>query len=175
MDYNKIVIVRPSFEYIEAINNFKNTLVENGIKGASMLYFNSADDWIRKCEELGTEDICKDNKDIVINFIALDLNKNKIIAIIKYKPYNLDLESNQFDSNIEYSIIESERNKGYETFILKYLINFSKFYTINELRVVCNIEDKTMKNAINEVGGKFGYTCTNSKTNEVYEIYFIKV
>ena len=164
---NRLFLVRPSTEYEQQVMAYKDEMLQNG----------DSFDGCAGLDEVGSYTDCENRlkkKGWVPSevFLAVRAEDNKVVGIIDYR-YPLTAFLLQYGGNIGYSILPSERQKGYATEMLALLLPICKEYGEEKVLLTCNKANQASKRAIIKNGG----VLENEVCGEhgVIERYWIKL
>lgn len=136
----RLKLVRPSFEYAEQVMQFKEAMLLNGdsFHGCAGLgEAHSFSEWIDFENRL--KRIYGDGYVPSEVFLCVRIADNQVVGIIDYR-HPLSSFLLQYGGNIGYSILPSERQKGYAKEMLKLLLPICKDYGEKKVLLTC---DKT--------------------------------
>ena len=167
---NRLFLVRPSAEYEQQVMAYKDEMLQNGdsFDGCAGLdEVGSYTDWMDFENRLKKKGWVPSEV-----FLAVRAEDNKVVGIIDYRHPLTDFLL-QYGGNIGYSILPSERQKGYATEMLALLLPICKEYGEEEVLLTCNKANQASKRAIIKNGG----VLENEVCGEhgVIERYWIKL
>ncbi len=167
---NRLFLVRPSTEYEQQVMAYKDEMLQNGdsFDGCAGLdEVGSYTDWMDFENRLKKKGWVPSEV-----FLAVRAEDNKVVGIIDYR-HPLTAFLLQYGGNIGYSILPSERQKGYATEMLALLLPVCKEYGEEKVLLICNKTNYASKRTIIKNGG----VLENEVCGEhgVIERYWIKL
>lgn len=147
-------LVRPSMEYSEQVMKFKAEMLANhdGLDGcAGLEEVTSYEEWLdfenRLKRKYGSGYVPSEV------FLGVRTKDDKVVGIIDYRhplsPFLL-----QYGGNIGYSILPSEREKGYAGMMLKYMLSICREYGEEKVLICCDRINEASRRTILKNGGK---------------------
>lgn len=167
---NRLFLVRPSTEYEQQVMAYKDEMLQNGdsFDGCAGLdEVGSYTDWLDFENRLKKKGWVPSEV-----FLAVRAEDNKVVGVIDYR-HPLTAFLLQYGGNIGYSILPSERQKGYATEMLALLLPICKEYGEEKVLLTCNKANRASKRTIIKNGG----VLENEVCGEhgVIERYWIKL
>lgn len=152
-EINNLKLVKPTKEYENQVMECRKIFLENNetFAGcAGLEEVNSYQEWIDFDNRLSK----KYGKDYVPStvFLAIRINDNKLIGITDFRHKLTDFLYS-YGGNIGYSIIPSERRKGYGKEMLKLLLAHCKKVGVHRVLITCDKENIASSKTIISNGG----------------------
>lgn len=147
---DELILVRPRAEHAEQVMAYKEEMAKNGDSFDGCAGLEETETY----EEWLDFDIRLKKKGYMPSevFLAVRKEDNKVVGIIDYRrpltPFLL-----KYGGNIGYSILPSERRKGYATQMLKLLLPVCKEYGEEKVLVTCNKTNYPSQRTIIKNGG----------------------
>lgn len=148
-----IKLIRPQAKYARQIMSYKEEMLKNGdiLTGCACLEdVSSFEEWIDFENRLKA----KYGEGYVPSevFLAVRISDDKLVGIMDYRhplsPYLL-----QYGGNIGYSVLPSERRKGYAGEMLKSILPICKEYGETKILITCNKTNIASRRTIIKNGG----------------------
>ncbi len=109
------------------------------------------EDWLSYVEEVEDED---DDFISGTTYFAIREEDNKLIGIMDVR-HGLNQFLSNYGGHIGYSVVNSERNKGYGTKLLELAVEECKRYNINDILVTCTSDNIASHKIIIKNGFEF--------------------
>lgn len=167
-----LTLVRPTEEYLSAIENFKAEMIQNNstICGGSGLKKSSTSDWIKEKENLRYPETCPKDKTTADTFLGVINNEVIGVIDIRHKLTNDILKI--YGGNIGYSVKPSKRNNGYATEMLRQVLVYCQNVLGMTKVLVCCANSYSEKVVIAN-GGVFESECELNE--EIIRRYWINL
>ncbi|MBR2743983.1 MAG: GNAT family N-acetyltransferase [Clostridia bacterium] len=174
---DELILVKPSIEYEEQAINFINEveLVDTDEKiryaGFSELqkYKDNYIEWLKKLELYKKEETLPEGKVIADTFFTVKKSDNKLVGIINIR-HELNDSLYNYGGHIGYSILPSERRRGYA--YKQLLLGLEYYRSIGVRRVMISCLDYNIGSAktIEKAGGVYENTVKGEKCGQ--EVYY---
>lgn len=150
---DKLILLRPSERYAEQVMAYKREMQENGdsFDGcAGLEEVGSFSEWAdfetRLKKEYGDGYVPSEV------FLAVREDDDKLVGIIDYR-HPLSDFLHKYGGNIGYSVLPSERRKGYAKAMLKLLLPICREFGDSRVMLTCDKENIASKRTIEANGG----------------------
>lgn len=179
---DELTLVKPSMEYEEQAINFveeveKVDLDENiRFSGMSSLeeYKNNYNEWLDKLERYSKKETIPEGKVVDNTFFTVRKNDNKIVGIISIR-HELNEYLFNFGGHIGYSILPSERRKGYAYKQLLLGLEFCKKINLKRVLISCVDYNIGSSRTIEKAGGELENIIFNPSKNVNKKRYWISL
>ena len=178
----ELILVKPSMEHEKQAINFideveKVDLDENiRYSGMSSLqeYKNNYGEWLNKLEIYSKKETIPDGKVVDNTFFTVRKRDNKIVGIISIR-HELNEYLYNFGGHIGYSILPSERRKGYAYKQLLLGLEFCKKINLKRVLITCIDYNIGSSKTIEKVGGELENIIYNPQKEENFKRYWISL
>lgn len=148
----RVIFTKPSFKYIKQLTKFKEEMLNedthiNGSKG--LHHYDNINEWLEKITSNKTE---TGHVPSTV-YLLVDYDTSKILGIIDIRHY-LNDELKDYGGHIGYSIVPSERQKGYGKLMLELALVQCDNLNIKEVVITCDNDNFASMGVILANGGK---------------------
>jgi len=171
---NELELQLPTLQHKKAAENFKREFLkmqEPVINGSALFDQMEYESWLTHNTNNRQESTVNSDWVTATTFFAVRKRDQKIIGMIDIRH---NLEHNflaQYGGHIGYSVLPSERGKGYATEILRMGIEYAKSLNIKKLMLSCFSDNIPSIKTILKCGGVL--TATKSYTDELFPELFV--
>ena len=172
---DNLLLVRPTKDLELLAIEFKNNFFENGeyeINGSELWdKMDNYDEWLEKVSKNISKDTVDQNWVVTDTFFVIREHDKKIIGIIDFRH-----ELNDFLKDFGhcgYSVIPSERKKGYATEMLRQVMEIARKIGLNEIQLSCK---KNNISSVKTITKNNGIYCRSFQYNdEIADVFLIKL
>lgn len=179
---DEIILEKPSIrhknqaiKFIDEVEQFE-TNERIRYSGFSSLqdYKENYEEWLEKIEIYTKKETLPKGKVIADVFFSVRKSDNKIVGIINIR-HTLNDYLYNYGGHIGYSIIPSERRKGYAYKQLLLGLEYCKSIDINRVLITCLDYNIGSSKTIEKAGGVLENITKNNETNETFKRYWISL
>ena len=179
---DELILVKPSIEYKEQAINFINEVESKDIdekirySGFSGLqkYKDNYEEWLNKIKICAQKETLPKDRVISNVFFSIRKSDNKLIGIINIREELNDYLYN-YGGHIGYSILPSERRKGYAYRQLLLGLAYCKSKQINRVLITCLDYNIGSSKTIEKAGGVLENIVRNEQENKTLKRYWISL
>lgn len=179
---DEIILVKPSIEHKNQAINFIEEVEKADIdpdirySGFSDLqrYKENYEEWLKYIEMYTKKETLPEGKVIGEVFFTVRKVDNKVVGIINIR-HELNEYLYQYGGHIGYSIIPSERRKGYAYKQLMLALKYCKSIHINRVLITCLDYNIGSSKTIEKSGGTLENIVKNEQKNKIYKRYWISL
>lgn len=163
----QIALVEPQQKYVDEIWRFRQEILEcdadNEDRFARCLSLDtstSAEEWIRICNLRKSEDTCREAGTTVPShtYLAIRKKDDTIVGVIDLRHHIDHPILGTWGGHCGYSVIPSERGKGYAKEMLRLNIQNAKVLGISKLLITCDAKNQASERTILSNGGVYEKT-----------------
>lgn len=173
-----IALKKPTEEYAEQIMAYRREFLENNseLNGDGGLHkCENVEEWLAKVEQMSSPETCPRQFSPSTQFLAVRKSDNKLIGMIALRyDINHPLLS-LFGGHIGYSVLPSERRKGYATEMLRQCLEKAKRAGLVRVMVSCDKNNLGSERTILANGGVFQCEVTAEGENEPIKRFWIEL
>ena len=170
----QLTLRKPTINDINLINDFKTELEINKSSWDGTSDLKNYDDiskWLIWVENKESKETCPPYLVTSTQYIFVK-DENKIIGMVNVR-HNLNENNKTIGGHIGYSIVPSERNKGYGTLQLKYTLEKCKELGLEKVLITCNSKNIASKEIIIKNNGIFENNIISC--DDIFERYWIDI
>ena len=181
---DELILVKPSIEYKKQAINFieemeldqVNTNERKYYPGFSGLqeYKNNYEKWLEKIDSYTKKETLPEDKVIGSVFFSVRKSDNKVVGIINIRHEFNDYLYN-YGGHIGYSILPSERRKGYGYEQLKLGLEFCKSIGIKRVLITCLDNNIGSSKTIEKAGGVLENVVREEQEGKMLKRYWISL
>ena len=142
----------PSSKYIKQLQKFKREMLEEDIRingSRGLHHYENINEWLEKLSNNNLEE----NHVPSSVYLLVDYDTSKILGIIDIRHY-LNDSLKEYGGHIGYSIVPSERQKGYGKLMLELALVQCDNLNIKEILITCDNDNFASASVIMANGGK---------------------
>ena len=150
-------LIEPTAEYCPQIQAYRQAFLDCGDSMDGTSHLRRMDDprkWVDYCRSLKDPDHVPAGSVPATQYIFVREEDNKIVGMLQIRHY-LDDYCEKFGGHIGYSVIPSERRKGYATLMLKSALPACKKLGIDKVLITCIDSNVGSRKTILANGGIF--------------------
>ena len=164
----ELILIRPTKEYANQIREYRQQFLEcaDSMDGCGQLRkFKNIQEYINFCKKLEKSPNGLDGFVPSTQLIFVRKSDNKLVGMLDIRHYLTDYLE-KFGGHIGYSILPSERKKGYAKEMLKMALPICKEFGLTKLLLTCNESNFISEKTILANGGVYESTVFSSSDNK---------
>lgn len=174
---NELMLIRPSKEYLDELKAYREEFLNNGdsMDGCGPLRkYDDMNEYLQMTNRYLKLETLPKGMVIATQFLCVRKSDNKLVGMIQIRHYfNEYLE--KYAGYIGYSVIPSERRKGYASWMLNSIKPFCKSIGLDKILVCCFDINVGSRKTILKNGGIYDGTVYYEPKNKYLERYLIDV
>ena len=168
-------LIEPTIEYDEQIQSYKQECLACGSPmdgtGSFMRYDTTAE-WLCKVNAYKNPATVPPDKVQATQYIFVREEDGKVVGMLQIRHYLNDL-LREFGGHIGYSVVPSERRKGYATQMLALGLEKCRELGLDKVLITCKTSNEGSRKVILKNGGKYDSTVYWPEREENLERYWI--
>ena len=175
---DEIILIKPTKEYEKHAIKYKQEYIDNGEKkihaSAKWDKIDSFEEWIDLLQKNSKKETVSKDWTVTSTFFGIRKSDGKIIGMIDIRHELVNDYLKTYAGNIGYSVLPSERRRGYATQMLNKGLFYCKDYLkLDKVMVNCHKENEGSRKTIVNAGGKLEkeYADENGEIIQIYWIY----
>lgn len=148
-------LTKPELKHETIVNKFRLEMLQESsyICGGSSLEKYGYKNWLKKLDELSNSETCPEGFVPALLMIYVDDNETKVYGIINLR-MSLNSYLLNYGGHIGYSIVPSERRKGYAKRMLKEALTYYRQADFEKVLITCDNTNIASMKTIESVGGE---------------------
>ena len=179
---DEIILVKPSIEHKKQAINFIEEVekadIDTDIRYAGFSglqkYRNNYEEWLNEIERYSKKETIPEGLVPADVFFSVRKVDNKVVGIINIR-HELNEYLYRYGGHIGYSILPSERRKGYAYKQLMLALKYCKSIHINRVLITCLDYNIGSSKTIEKSGGTLENIVKNEQKNKIYKRYWISL
>ena len=179
---NELILVTPTAEYeqqaINLIDEVSATDVDPNLRFAGFAhlqeYRDSFAEWLVRLQNMAHEETVAVGHMPANTFFAVRKSDSKVVGIVDVR-HRLNDYMLKYAGHIGYTVLPSERRKGYGYQQLVLALNFCKSIGIDRVLITCNDYNTASAKTIEKVGGVLENKIINPVNGELERRYWVDV
>lgn len=152
---DQLMLLKPTKDFAEEIFKYRMEFIAMGepLDGTGSLYrMADPNDWLEQVKDLERPERVPEDWVPATQFICVRPYDNHLVGMIQVRhKFNEYLE--KYGGLIGYSVLPSQRNKGYGTWMLKNALPFCKSIGLTRVLVTCDPQNVPSRRVIEKNGG----------------------
>ena len=156
-------LIVPTMEYDRQIQDFRRKYLESGESmdgGASLRKYEHTRDWLDQLDPLESE------------YIFIREEDSRMVGLIQIR-HRLNDFLGKYGGHIGYSVVPSERRKGYATRMLKEALGECRRLGIMDVLITCLSDNEASRRTILACGGEYESTVLEPKSQSRIDRFWI--
>ena len=152
---DQLMLLKPTKDYAEQIFNYRLTFIMQGeaLDGTGSLYrMPDPMEWLQQVEDLSKPETTPENWDVTSQYLCVRPYDNTLVGMILVR-HTLNEYLRLYGGHVEYSVLPSERNKGYGTWMLKTVLPYCREFGIDKVLLACEPKNEAGLKIIRKNGG----------------------
>ena len=152
---DQLMLLKPTKDYAGQIFNYRQTFIIQGeaMDGTGSLYrMPDPEEWLQQVEDLSKPETTPENWDVTSQYICVRPYDNALVGMILVR-HTLNEYLRLYGGHVEYSVLPSERNKGYGTWMLKTVLPYCREFGIERVLLACEPRNEAGLKVIRNNGG----------------------
>ena len=154
---DQLMLLKPGRDYSEQIFLYRQEFLIAGdpIEGTDSLYrLPDPEDWLAQVTDLSKPETTPENWDVTSQYICVRPFDNRLVGMIQIK-HTLNPYLAAYGGHIGFSVLPSERGKGYATWMLKTALLYCPELGLDQVILACDPACEAGKRVIAKNGGVF--------------------
>ncbi|WP_369297811.1 GNAT family N-acetyltransferase [uncultured Neglectibacter sp.] len=175
---SEIVLKIPTAEYAGQIMAYRREFLDAGdeMDGCGGLHkCESAEEWIAKVKKLSTPETCPRDHISDTQYLAVRESDDKLVGMIDLRHHIDHPVLSMFGGHIGYSVLPSERRKGYAKEMLRQCLEKARERGLTWVMISCNIHNSGSERTILANGGVFQREIFVPEENDTMKIFWIEL
>lgn len=168
-------LIEPTIEYDKQIQSYKQECLacESPMDGTgSFMRYETTAQWLDKVNAYKNPETVPEGKVQATQYIFVREEDGKIVGMLQIRHCLNDL-LREFGGHIGYSVVPSERRKGYATQMLALGLDKCRELGLDKVLVTCKVSNEGSRKVILKNGGKYDSTVYWPEREEALERYWI--
>lgn len=175
---SEIVLKIPTAEYAEQIMAYRREFLENNseMDGTNGLRkCESAEEWFVKVKQMSSPETCPKQHAVSTQYLAVRESDDKLVGMIDLRHHIDHPVLSMFGGHIGYSVLPSERRKGYAKEMLRQCLEKARERGLTWVMISCNIHNPGSERTILANGGVFQREIFVPEENDTMKIFWIEL
>lgn len=173
---SRLKLIKPSLDYEQQLIAYKAAFSKEHLYGGNYLSeYEDIAQWLQYIERASDKATCAHGRSPSTTFLCIRQNDQKMVGICNIRhDLNQDFLLN-IAGHIGYSILPSERGKGYGKQQLALALQEAKKLDLNKVLVTCSDWNKASERTIHANGGVYEDTRLDETDNDWMKRYWISL